>query len=92
MKIKIVKARPKDAGCIEELDRFGNFHPRAIEKYLSPVDQTKIGKYFIFLANVGGSPIGKVEMRWACVARVPSHTSAASWYTLTIGGRALQFS
>jgi ribosomal protein S18 acetylase RimI-like enzyme len=62
MKIKIVKARPKDAGCIEELDRFGNFQPRAIEKYLSPVNQTKIGKYFIFLAKVGGRPIGKVEM------------------------------
>jgi ribosomal protein S18 acetylase RimI-like enzyme len=62
MKIKIVKAKPKDAGCIEELDRLGNFRPRVIEKYLSPIDHTKIGKYFIFLAKVGRRTVGKVEM------------------------------
>ena len=62
MKIKIVKAKPKDADYIEELDRFGNFRPRVIEEYLSPIDQTKIGKYFIFLAKVGRRTIGKVEM------------------------------
>jgi ribosomal protein S18 acetylase RimI-like enzyme len=62
MKISIVKANPKDAGYIEELDRLGNFRPRIIEKYLSPIDQTKIGKYYIFLAKVGGRTVGKVEM------------------------------
>jgi ribosomal protein S18 acetylase RimI-like enzyme len=62
MKIRIVKAKPKDARQIEELDRLANFRPRIIENYLSPIDQTKIGKYYIFLANVGRRTVGKVEM------------------------------
>lgn len=62
MKIKIIKAKPKDANQIEELDRFANFRPRVIEKYLSPIDQTKIGKYFIFLAKMDSRTVGKVEM------------------------------
>jgi ribosomal protein S18 acetylase RimI-like enzyme len=62
MKIKIVKAKPKDAGCIEELDMFANFRPRITEKYLSPIDPTKIGNYFIFLAKAGRRTVGKVEM------------------------------
>jgi ribosomal protein S18 acetylase RimI-like enzyme len=62
MKISIVKAKIKDAGQIEELDKLANFRPRIIEKYLSPIDTTKIGKYYIFLANVSRKAVGKVEM------------------------------
>lgn len=62
MKLKIVKAKPEDADNIEELDRFANFRSRVIEKYLAPIDQTKIGRYFIFLAKVDSRTVGKVEM------------------------------
>jgi ribosomal protein S18 acetylase RimI-like enzyme len=62
MKIKIVRAKLEDANQIEELDGFGHFRQRVIESYLPPIDQTKIGKYFIFLAKLSGRAVGKVEM------------------------------
>ncbi len=59
-------ATPEDIGTIEKLDSFSTSPtrniPRAMEKYFGSVDPSTHERTLIFLAEVAGVPLAKVEL------------------------------
>lgn len=61
IQIRIRKALFKDIKVIEELDN-KEFEPRVLEKYFYPFDPTKTEEKEIFLAEINGKQVAKIEL------------------------------